>query len=669
MNLQYRSFRYAPDASEVDADSRTIEMAISSEEPYERWFGVEILSHKSGAINLSRLAGNDHPLLVQHDTDKQIGVLSNPRVERGKLRVTARFSRAAFAEEMRQDVADGIRQLVSVGYLIDEIVEVAPAADASQESADQWSPVRTFTGDEFRAHLRALAPNSGAPDPGGQGYPTRGADAARGKTDLPTYLVTKWTPFEASIVPIPADPTVGVGRAGVMPAPDDDLPPVAGEAQPASPISPAAPDIRTERNQMTIEKTPAELEIERRDALAAIGEQYSRYLGPNDIQQWIRDGWSLDRVKDAIIAKIQTKHTDTRVAVAAGMSPQDARRYSLGRAIRAQLLGDWTDAGLERACSEAVAKIIGAAPEGFYVPGEALMRDFNAGVAAEAGNLIPNEFRGDLFADVLRNNLVIGRLGCRILGGLTSNLEIPRKTTGTAVASLTEIQASSETTIATAKPTLSPKRVGAHVEASKQGIIQAAMSVEAMIRDDLLSSAAVQIENLVINGTGVAPQFTGIRATAGIGTVVGGTNGLAPAWSHFVDLESVCAAANAEPDIRAGYLINTKTRGKLKQTQLAANLPFIWQAGPFPVNGYRVEVTNNVPSNLTKGTSTSVCSSAIFSSDWLEAILGLFGAPDITVDPYTLATTGQVRITLNQYADFLVRQAACFSKIDDLLAG
>jgi hypothetical protein len=75
-----------------------------------------------------------------------------------------------------------------------------------------------------------------------------------------------------------------------------------------------------------------------------------------------------------------------------------------------------------------------------------------------------------------------------------------------------------------------------------------------------------------------------------------------------------------------------------------------------------------LPSNLTKGTATTVCSAAIFASDWSMATIGLFGAPDITVDPYTKADTGQVKITLNQFYDFGIRQPAAFAKTEDLLA-
>jgi len=645
-------------ATRAAGDDRTIDLAISSEQPYERWFGIEILSHDVSAIDLSRLSGNDHPLLLNHWADKQIGVLFDPTVGDDKiLRCRARFSRSKDAEEIYVDVMDGIRQLVSVGYLIDEIAEIAPPPDPEDiGDLTKWSPVRTFTGDQFQREMR---------DRHGDTFARHGQAAARANGEAPpTFLVTRWTPFEASIVPIPADPSVGIGRStGVETIPQ---PAAVDQEQPSKPSPIAAPKILVEKKTMET-KSPAELEIERRDALQTLGQQYAKYLGPNDLADAIRNGRSVDAFKDYIIERIQTKHTDTS-QIQIGLTTREIRRYSLGAALRAATVGDWSQAGFERECSEAVAKIMGRSPEGFYIPSEAF-RDFNVGTATEAGNLVPTDLRTDLFVDVLRNKMVLGQLGVRVLTGLTASIDLPRKSTASTIGTVTEVGSASETAPATAKVTLSPKRMSAYVEVSKQAIIQSAIPLENMIRDDLVMGAAVLIESLAINGNGTAPQYTGIRNTTGIGTVVGGANGLAPAWSHFVDLESACANANAEPDTLAGYLINTKTRGKAKQTQLGTSLPMIWQNGAFPLNGYRAAVSNNVPSNLTKGTSTTVCSSAIFGSDWSMAVIGLFGAPDITVNPYSLDATGQVRITINHFGDSGVRQPSAFAKIDDLLAG
>lgn len=415
-------------------------------------------------------------------------------------------------------------------------------------------------------------------------------------------------------------------------------------------------------------KTPAELEIERRDAIASLGEQYIKYLQQKDISDAVRNpAMSVDAFKELIMQKMASRHTDTS-ELHIGMSGKEIKRYSLGRALVAAVTGDWAKAGLELECSRAVESIMGRAAEGFFVPFEYMNRDFNVGTAAEAGNLVATNLRPDMYVDALRNSMVMGQLGVTYLSGLSASVDLPRKSTAGTLGMLTEIGSASETAMNTAKATLSPKRISAYTEVSKQALIQSAFALENLIRDDLVSGAAVLLESQCINGAGTAAEIKGFRNVSGIGTVVGGANGLAPAWSHFVDLESACANANAEPDRFSGYLLNTKVRGKLKQTQFATNLPFIWQNGPQPLNGYRAAVTNNVPSNLTKGTSTTVCSASLFGSDWSMAVIGLFGAPDVTVDPYSKADTGQVKITLNQFADMQHRQPATLAKIDDLLA-
>lgn len=404
----------------------------------------------------------------------------------------------------------------------------------------------------------------------------------------------------------------------------------------------------------------ADIESARVRSIVDVGEQYAKYVSQSDIANHIRNGKSAEQFRDFVMSKMETRHTDTS-PLHVGMNKTEARRYSLGRAIRASIIGDWSDAGLEREASEAVAKLTGRSPEGFYIPLDVYRRDFNVGTATEAGNLMMTEMRNDLYVDALRASMVMAGLGVRILPGLTNNIDIPRKSVASTLGMLTEIGSASETQPNIAKLTLSPKRIGAFVEVSKQAILQSPMALEPMIRDDLLVGAALLLENQAINGNGTSPNILGLRNTTAISTATSGANGATVAWGHFVDLESAVANANAEPDRLAGYLTNTRVRGRAKQVQRGTNLDYIWQSGPTPINGYRAAITNNVPNNLTKGTSTTVCSATFFSSDWSMAVLGLFGAPDITVDPYTLAATGQVRITLNQFADFGVRQPGAFA--------
>ena len=630
----------------ADAAADEIKLAISSEAPYERWFGIEILGHSPAEVDLTRLGDGRHPLLLGHDPQKQIGVITSTALgEDRKLRGTAKLSKSDLGQEIKQDVEDGIRTLVSVGYMVDEMQEMEPAADGTM------TPKRTLKWADFEAEQRALF---------GENFYRAGPPASRkGGDAIPVYRVTRWTPFEASLVAVPADVTVGVGRsaaeAEVKPQPQ----------QPQDRIE-TIPDKKQEKRPMSEPKKPEELERERTAALLSLGEQYKKYIVDKDVADAIRNGKSADQFREVIMEKMAAKHSDTS-ALHVGMSGKEVQRYSLARACAAAMTGDWSKAGLEMEANRAVAALLKQQPNGFFVPWDYFARDFNVGTGSEAGNLVATELRTDLFVDVLRNKYVLGQLGVRILAGLTSSIDIPKKTVASSISRVTEIAALTETNPNTGKVSLSPKRFGGYVEYSKQALIQSSIAIEPMLRDDLLTGALLDIQDQWLNGSGSGANMRGIRNTSGIGSVVGGTNGANLAWSHVVGLESACANANAEPDRFSGYLINTKTRGTSKTTQKATNLPFIWDAGDMPLNGYRAMVSNTVPSNLTKGTSTTVCSSVIFGSDWSMSVIGLFGAPDVTVDPYSLATTGQVRITLNQFGDHGVRIAACFATSDDIL--
>lgn len=593
------------DRAALDADKRTVPLAFSSEEPYERYFGTEILDHAPSSIRLGRLKDGG-ALLLDHDPRRHIGVIEQVAIGDDRVgRAVVRFGRGADAEAAFRDVQDGIRRHVSVGYFIHRMVME----------------------EEKEGHE--------------------------------TYRVTDWEPIEVSLVAIPADPTVGVGRAAETPEVSTLVVREVADPQPV---------IHVEKRMETKQPEPAELERKRVQDIIELGEQYAKYVTQKDIADACRTGKTEGQFREIIMQKMQSAHTDTS-ALHIGMEKKDLQRYSIARAVVASMTGDWREAGLEREASQAVAKLVKTQPSGFYVPWDYFARDFNVGTGSEAGNLVPTDLRTDLFVDVLRNKYVLGMLGVRILAGLSASIDIPKKATASSISRVTEIQALTETNPTTAKVSLSPKRFGGYVEYSKQALIQSALAIEPMLRDDLLTGALLDIQDQWLNGSGSGANMRGIRNTSGIGSVVGGTNGAAPAWSHFVDLESACANVNAEPDQFSGYLINTKTRGKAKQTQKATNLPFIWDNGEQPLNGYRAFVSNVVPSNLTKGTSTTICSSIIFGSDWSMSVLGLFGAPDVTVDPFSLATTGQVRITLNQYGDHGVRIAGCFATMDDALSG
>ena len=626
--VQVRALHRLAQTQAIDAEARTFEAVWSAGGQVRRydWFNdrewIEELDMSPEAVDMSRLNAGA-PLLDSHqrfELRNVIGVVERAWLDGGQGVAKLRFSAREEVAPIAKDVNDKIIRNISIGYNVLELKEVD-----------------------------------------------------RDENGVRIMRAVRWQPFEVSLVPVGADP-VAQTRGD-----DNGSPPTICTLTIFQPTAPAVTSqeqrqmsetkqqVPAAGNQAAPEMTADQTERLRTKAIVDLGEAYGKYVEQRDIADAIRTGKSAEEFKDVIMSKMQSRHSDTS-ALQVGMTAKEVQRYSLARAIVASITGDWSKAGLELEASRAVAKLVGASPEGFFVPFDAFKRDFNVGTSTEAGNLVATDLRTDLWVDALRAKLVVGQLGMRVLAGLTASVDMPRKSVAGTLGMLTEIGSASETNPQTAKVTLSPKRIGAYVEYSKQALIQSAIALEPMLRDDLLSGAAVLLENQIINGAGTGAEIRGIRNTSNIGTVVGGTNGATPVWSHFVDLESACANNNAEPDMLAGYLVNTKTRGKLKQVTKSTYLPWIWEPGSTPVNGYRAAVTNNVPSNLTKGTSTTICSAAIFSSDYSMGVLGLFGAPDVTVDPYTLAATGQVRITLNQFADFGVRQPAAFAKIDDLLS-
>ncbi len=604
----YRSVTFDRAAASIDTEARTVEVAFASEFGVRRWFGLEVLDCQPGSIRMDRLNAGG-ALLDNHDTDKQLGVVESARCDADRIaRATVRFSRNADAEAKFLDLQDNILRHVSVGYRIHKYVEETTVAADGTEST--------------------------------------------------ICRVTDWEPYEISLVAVPADPTVGVDRAAGADEHDTlVIRAAAGNTLPATPKTP-------HKEPLMEDTTGLQAEQKRTAGLLALADTYAQFGARDLVADAIRTGKSTETFLAQIMDKITERHS-TAQALEIGLAGKELQTYSIMRAVQATLTGDWSRAGLERAASDAVAKRTGYTPEGFFVPVEAFSRAFSVGTAGEAGNLVGTQLLGSEFIDVLRNALVLSKLGIRVLGGLTSNIAIPRKTVATTIASYSEIASITASNPTTAQITMSPKRIGGQVVYSKQALIQANPDVAMMLQDDLAQGVAVQIENLAINGTGASNQPRGLFNFSGVGSVVGGTDGATIAWSHLVNLESACANANAEPDANAGYLINTKARGWCKQTVKGTYLPFIWDAGAQPLNSYRAAVTNNVPSNGSKGASSSILSSVGFSSDWRDLVLALFGGLDIVVDPYTQAGTGQVVITANQFIDVACRQAASFAVMTD----
>lgn len=599
----------------VDAEKRTVEVAFSSEEPVERWFGWEVLSHQSGACDLSRL-NDGGAVLFNHDWDKHIGVVERAWLDADKKgRALIRFGTSERAAEKWQDVQDGILRHISVGYRVHDMALDNPEADY----------------DDYR------------------------------------YIVTDWQPYEISFVTVPADTSVGVGRMADSP-----------ETFVNQPVKPEG------NRDMTIENKPAEVatvaavladqnntaergmqnERARVSELLAIGRAYAEHGGMEAAEKVIAAGGNEAQLRAAIMEGMKTKPIITSDSI--GMSEGEKREFSLLRAMEAAATGKWDKAGLEREVSAELEKQHGRSATGFFVPTDLMARAYSKGTADNGGHTIANDLRGDLFIDLLRNRLATAQLGATVLDGLVGDITIPKQLTGNSVTWVDENGQANESNATFGQIGLKPKTVTANTELSRKFILQSSLSAEQFARNELLNAMMLGIDLAAINGSGASNQPTGILNTAGIGAVDIGANGGKLEWEHVVALETSIAAANADLGNLA-YLTNTKVRGALKTTLKAEGVSgYIWQDGATPLNGYRCEVSNQVPSNLTKGTANGKCSPLIFGN-WADLLIAHWGVLDVITDPYTKGKQGAVVITVLQDVDIAVRHAESFAAVKDII--
>lgn len=579
---------------------QTVEASLSSETPVFRpGIGHEILMHTPEAVDLSRAP---IPLLTSHNRDETpVGIVENIRLVAGKLRATLRFGKSQRSQEVWADVAAGVLRSISIGYQILE----------------------------------------------GE---SRGDD----------YVVTRWMPFEASLVSVPADPTVGVGRS-----------------YKGNQIMEMQEDMKLSRSQRRAEGRYVHETTESLNDIYAMASQFK--IGTDEVRNFVAEnGPDSQGFRSYVLANM--KHTgglrfDESAEI--GLSNRELQQFSFVKLIMAQAdPSRQRDAGLELEASRAMAKKLGRDPQGIFVPTEVLtaQRDLLVGTPSAGGHLRPTEHYAAGFIDVLRNRCHVVNLGATQLNDLQGNLSIPSKV-GTATAYwVTEGNPPTESAQTFGQVALAPKTVGGWTDYSRKMMLQSSPSIESIVRLDLADTLAVEIDRVAIHGSGVGAEPLGILNISGIGSVAAGENGALPTWDMMLALEEALAISNADASTIA-YLTNPKVRRKLKGTTKAtsdAGAGFIWEAlaggepGWGTVNGYRAAATNNCPANLTKGTSEDICS-AMLLGNWEDLLIGMWGGLDIMVDPYASSTSGGFRVIALLDCDIGVRRASSFAAIKDLL--
>lgn len=575
-------------ASYIDEENRRVRISVSSEEPVERSFGKEILSHRAEDIDMTFMDSGNAPLLMDHNMTKQIGVIEEFRLDEAAKRTTAvvRFGKSELAREAFQDVVDGIKSNISVGYSITKM----------ERQSDKEH------GEYFRASFK---------------------------------------PVEASIVSVPADLSVGVGRSATELNKKQVTLKMENEKQEVN---------LDEVRSISADEARKEFAKNSKEILDLAAKHNKRDLG----NQAIGSQMSVEEFRGQLLEQISTS-TPIDSGNEIGLTEKESQRFSLVKAVRA--LANPTDrraqedAKFEFECSNAASQAEGKTSQGVMMPADVLRnwtRDLNTG---DDSSLVAEDYKGGSFIDVLRNSSSVMAAGATLLNGLQGNVVIPRKTAGSTAAFLaTEGAAAGESEFTSDSVTMTPKVVGAFSDVTRLLLGQSALSVENLIRDDLMKGIATAIDTGALLGSGANGNPRGIRNTTGINTSTFAA--ATPTWAEIVAMESAISGDNALFGTLR-YICRPSEFGTMKVTSKDTGSGQFIVSPDNSVNGYEVIRSNQV----TAGD--------FYFGNFADLLVGFFGSLDINVDPYSLSSTGSVRIVALQNCDTAVRHPESFILSND----
>lgn len=688
----------------ADGGDLTVDMAFASETPYERWFGIEVLDVSEKAVRLQRL-NDGAPLLYNHDWNDLRGVhvpgsvkAMKDGVLRGQVRITAATQAGRDAIAL---VESGVLTKASVGYQIHKIVEQTTSKDGRAlervldgaaferllDTHSQTRDGRRHGGDvaAFRRSLDELYGDFAVAENGTSVRVTKRAEDAPA-----TYRVIDWEPLENSLVTVPADNSVGVGRSfepatATNTAPLSN-PPATGiteeptqmaDKQAAAGANADTQDTQNRAHQQTQQgqqgagqsgggtgnggqgqatgDRAVEMERNRRRGIENLCK--ANKIDDNIKEHWVGTGLSVEAITEDLLQILEARGKNNPQSEAKlGLTANETQRYSMFNAIRAVADKNWSNAGFELDCSRTIAQKLGRMPDPnkFYVPFEVQgrqvkapqTRDLTVGTTTAGGFLV--ETTNMSFIELLRNRSVAYRMGARRLSGLVGNVTVPRQSAAaTAVWLANEASTATESQQTFGQMALTPKTVGAYTEISRQLLLQSSPDAESIVTVDLATVCALAVDLGVIAGSGAAGQPTGIVNTAGIGSVTG----TAMDYADVLQFQADVAAANVMP-VNGGYVTTPAvallmmTRQRFNSTDTPLWVGNIWdgQMSGFPAMS-----------------SNQMTAATMLFGDWAQVIVGEWGVLEVEVNPYANFQAGIIGVRAMVSMDVGLRYAAAFS--------
>ena len=355
-----------------------------------------------------------------------------------------------------------------------------------------------------------------------------------------------------------------------------------------------------------------------------------------------------------------------------------ANKYSFKRAVEMAATGRREGIEFEmhqEAAAEFQRAGVSVAAHSVLLPSDVFKRDMTATggspAGVEGGYNIQTNVGGII--DVLLPATVLNGLGVTRFDNLTGNLDLPQASTQPAAGWNTENGTATEKSPAFGKVSFSPKRLAAFIQVSNQLLRQSSNSIDAYVRQYLINAMAQELEKAAIKGGGTN-EPTGIIGNSNVNVIFAGgassnstnANGAAVVWADVVNAMKAVENSNA---MGQAYLTNPLVKAALQTTSRQASGVegnFILQSGAGELNGYPLAVTTNVPSNLAKGSSSTL--SGMIFGDWSKLGIASWGGMELTVDPFSGATAGLTNMVLNSYMDVNLLQPKAFAVCKDIVA-
>lgn len=551
------------EASELQATAkdRIVSLCFASELPVRRAYGYEVLVCSPDSVDLDRI-NHKASLLFNHDAGQVIGVVEGARIDSDK-RARASVKISVNRSDILNDIRDKVLNLVSVGYETTKLLRVE-------------------------------------------------------EKDGEKYYYWSWSPYEVSIVSIPADyKEAGIGR-------NKDSDSIGSLKQAA---------IKAEITSRGKDKMTEDIK-----EIMSLAKANNAYDLANEV---INKGGDINEFRALLLNKISNESAKKQDVVKE-MEQRTGKRYSFAKAVLTQIPGTKIDAGFEIEVSNEIAKRSGRQATGLFIPSNAFQRavtttGVNDFIAQGIGETI----------EVLRNELVAGKLGVQMISLSGSGIKLP-KPSATSAYWVGEGSDYTESTFTTDGVEIGVKQVGGYVDVTKQSLMQAAMSIslESMLLKDLTDAVYEKVDNALINGTGTY-QLTGLLNTSGIHTVT--VTPEAPTMSQMIGFEAAILGANIRTD-NLMWLIAPDTFATLVGTQAYSGGGVgLLDLASKTIAGRPYIVSNVCPQGK-----------AILGA-WDNLILATFSDIDLTVDTASLSKSQGLRLVAGMLVGSGVKRPEAFA--------